>query len=247
MICFVLFCFRLTAVSESFSQQQINGSEMSLWCSPIPLLRLQQQDRDWVVPSRLAMLKYVHALPCTTQCDSVKEQSRACAAGIFFIYDQQSSWTWPPDKDAVCGMMLVWCPPAWPVGGIKVWGSIFIHSLPQFILVNTGVSQAVLTPSVSADDRWGWRRFPGLKLHNVDTRPWCSQEPSVKPRGDSIFVPKDRLLTCMWDTTFNNTNTARKNICLCLILRAFRFYLVSDCHSNVIISVCVWNKKLSVR
>lgn len=58
------------------------------------------------MPSKLAMLKYVHALPCTTQCDSVKEQSRACGAGIFFVYDQQSGWTWPPDKDAVCGMML---------------------------------------------------------------------------------------------------------------------------------------------
>lgn len=150
-------------MGESFFQQQINGSEMSSWCSPIPLLRLQQQDRDGVVPSKLAMLKYVHALPCTTQCDSVKEQSRACGAGIFFVYDQQSGWTWPPDKDAVCGMMLVWCPPGWPVGGVNVWGSIFIHSLPQFILVNTGVSQAALTPSVVTDGRWGWRRFPGLK------------------------------------------------------------------------------------
>lgn len=150
-------------MSESFSQQQINGSEMSFWRSPIPLLRLQQQDRDGVVPSKLAMLKYVHALPCTTQCDSVKEQSRACGAGIFFVYDQQSGWTWPLDKDSVCGMMLVWCPPGWPVGGVNVWGSIFIHSLPQFILVNTGVSQAALTPSVVTEYRWGWRRFPGLK------------------------------------------------------------------------------------
>lgn len=194
-----LFCFALHA-------QQINSCEMSLWCSPIPLPRLQQQDRDWVVPSKLAMLKYVHALPCTTQCDSVKEQSCACGAGIFFVYDQQSGWTWPPDKDAVCGMMLVWCPPAWPVGGVNVWGSIFIHSLPQFTLVNTGVSQAVSMPRVITDDRWGWRGFPGLKLHDADTCLWRSQEPSVKPRGDSGFVPQDRLLTFMWDITFNKSH-----------------------------------------
>lgn len=104
------------------------------WVKPFPSSRLtavrcpsgaadpppqtpQQQDRDGVVPSELAVLKYVHALPCTTQCDSVEEQRRACGAGIFFVYDQQSGWTWPLDKDPVCGMMLVWCPPAWPVGG----------------------------------------------------------------------------------------------------------------------------------
>lgn len=157
-----------------------SSGEMSLWCSPISLLTLQRQDRDGVVPSKLAMLKYVHALPCTTQCDSVKEQSCACGAGIFFVYDQQSGWTWPLDKDAVCGPMLVWCPPAWPMGGINVWGIIFIHPLPQFILVNTGVSQAVLGLNVITNNRRRWRIFPGLKLHDVDIC-WYSVRPHQQP------------------------------------------------------------------
>lgn len=158
-------------MGESYQKQQRDVPLL------IPLLRLKQQDRDWVVPSKLAVLKYVHALPCTTQCESVKEQSRACGAGIFFVYDQRSGWTWTPDKDAVCGPMPVWCPPAWPVGGVNIWGIIFIHPLPQFILVNTRVSQAVLPPNVITNDRWRRGRFPGLKLPDVDIYWWCFVRP----------------------------------------------------------------------
>lgn len=60
------------------------------------------------------MLKYVHALLCLAQCDSVNAQSCACRAGIFLI-----DWVGGPrsplgtDKDAVCapppGAFVVAC------------------------------------------------------------------------------------------------------------------------------------------
>lgn len=157
---FYLFRLGLAAVGESFSQQ-INSREMSPCCSPAPLLRPQQQDRDWVVPSRLATLKYVHALPCTTQCDSVKEQSRACGAGIFFVYDQQSGWTWPPDKDAVCGMMLVWCPPAWPVG--RGWClRWYIYTLATS--THTGQHRGIPGCLDAKCHRW-WCWYSSVNLH----------------------------------------------------------------------------------
>lgn len=110
---FFFFFSRLAVTGESVSQQRITSSEMSPLVLPgSPTQTLSSRTGTELCPWKLAMLKYVHALPCTTQCDSVEEQSRACGAGIFFVYDQQSGWTWPGDKDAVCGMMLVWCPPA---------------------------------------------------------------------------------------------------------------------------------------
>lgn len=54
------------------------------------------------------------------------------------------------DKDAVCGPLLgafvVACvrrPDPNREGGVNVSGALFIHSLPQFNLVNTGISQAI--------------------------------------------------------------------------------------------------------
>lgn len=216
------------------------------------------------------MLKYVHALLCTTQCDSVKEQSCACGAGIFFVYDQRSGWTWPLDKDAVCGPMAVWCPPAWPVGGVNVWGIIFIHTLPQFILVNSRVSQAVWTPNVITNARW---RFPGLKLHDVDasvtgegvyevhrgcgamlkcSQDMTSQEPSVKPWVNWIFFsPKLLLLTYLWDIKFNNT---LKPLATLTLIEKRMFVLNSRSHQGFILIrllrcchyQCVFMKKKSV-
>lgn len=61
--------------------------------------------------SELAMLKYVHVLLCSAQCDSVNAQSRACSAGIFLIGGAGGAGATAHcprrlDKDAVCAPLL---------------------------------------------------------------------------------------------------------------------------------------------
>lgn len=64
------------------------------------------------------MLKYVHALLCTAQCDSVDTQSCACSAGIFLI-DGVGGPRCPLslDKDTVCAP-----PPGSLCGGLHPSG-----------------------------------------------------------------------------------------------------------------------------
>lgn len=137
--------------------------------SDLSSMQFMCADRDWVVLAKLTMLKYVHVLLRAPQCESVNAQSCVCGAGIFLPLISRAAGLGCCllclDKDAVCGPLLGACvaacvhrpdPPLEGVGG--VFGVIFIRSLPQFNLANTGISLSCF---------YGWMLIPTINLHLV--------------------------------------------------------------------------------